>query len=133
VSEGVRAADPRLVEMARVFHMRRRERISGIYFPALLPFLVSGASACLGLIWKVVVAGEVLSLPARAIGTGLHEAKIYLDTSRAMAWALSAVILCALTDAAFALVSRCLRRSAGQVSRSGGLMGSARDGASHAD
>jgi NitT/TauT family transport system permease protein len=109
VVEGIAAADADILEMAAVFRMRKRDVFRSVRLPALIPFLVSGASACLSLIWKVVIAGEVLSLPRHAIGTGLHDAKIYLDTPRAFGWALSAILLCAGTDIAFSFLTRRLR------------------------
>jgi NitT/TauT family transport system permease protein len=112
VVEGIASADAATLEMAAVFKMRKRDVFKSVRLPSLIPFLVSGASGCLSLIWKVVIAGEVLSLPKRAIGTGLHDAKIYLDTPKAFAWAFSAILLCALTDIAFSFLTRRLRRDA---------------------
>jgi NitT/TauT family transport system permease protein len=110
VSEGVRSADPALLEMAAVFKMRKRDALRAIRLPSLLPFFISGTNGALGLVWKVVVAGEVLSLPSRAIGTGLHDARIYLDIPKAMAWTVSAILLCVATDAVFALAAKGARR-----------------------
>ncbi len=112
VIEGIGATESELMEMAAVFKMRRRDVLRAIRLPALAPFLVTGLSGALSLIWKVVVAGEVLSLPRRAIGTSLHDAKIYLDTTEAFAWALAAILLCAATDAIFAIALKRMRRGA---------------------
>jgi NitT/TauT family transport system permease protein len=112
LSEGVRSLDPQLVEMARVHKVPTRLRFLRIYLPSMTPFAVSGASSALSLVWKVVVAGEVLSQPRFAIGTGLQNAKVNLETARALAWTLATIILCAITDFLFSLLARRLRHEA---------------------
>ena len=106
VRQGVRAADPKLLEMARLFSLRRRDRLKSVYAPAVAPHLVSAAHGALGLCWKVVVAGEVLSQPARALGTGMNRARISLETAEVFAWTLAGILLCALTDLAYKLIRR---------------------------
>ncbi len=111
VRQGVRSADPGLLEMARLFRLRKRDRIRSIYVPALAPYLASASHGALGLCWKVVVAGEVLSQPARALGTGMQGARIQLETAEVFAWTLAGILLCALTDAAFKLAQRKVPRA----------------------
>lgn len=106
VRQGVRSADAGLLEMARLFRLRKRDRVRTIYLPALAPHLASASHGALGLCWKVVVAGEVLSQPARALGTGMQGARIQLETAEVLAWTLAGILLCALTDAAFKLLQR---------------------------
>lgn len=106
VHQGVRSADPKLLEMARLFRIRRRDRMKSIYAPAVTPHLVSASHSTLGLCWKVVVAGEVLSQPARALGTGMNRARIELETAEVFAWTLAGILLCAFTDLAFKLFRR---------------------------
>lgn len=106
VRQGVRAVDPGLLEMARLFRIRKRDRLRSIYVPSLAPHLASASHGALGLCWKVVVAGEVLSQPARALGTGMQGARIQLETAEVFAWTLAGILLCALTDAAFKLSQR---------------------------
>jgi NitT/TauT family transport system permease protein len=106
VRQGVRSADPKLLEMAEVFRLRRRDRLKSIYAPAVAPHLVSASHSALGLCWKVVVAGEVLSQPARALGTGMNRARIELETAEVLAWTFAGILLCALTDAVFKLFRR---------------------------
>lgn len=106
VRQGVRSADPKLLEMARLFQLRKRDRLRSIYVPALAPHLASASHSALGLCWKVVVAGEVLSQPARALGTGMNRARIELETAEVLAWTFAGILLCALTDVAFRLCRR---------------------------
>ncbi len=113
VVQGIGAVDEGLVAMARVYRVGRRKRILGLYLPSVLPFIASGASAALGLSWRVVVAAEVLSQPVLGIGTGLQEAKIRLETPRVFAWTAAALLVSRLTEGAFSRLMRRLRNRRG--------------------
>jgi NitT/TauT family transport system permease protein len=106
VAEGVRAADPGLVEMAKVYRAGKRRMLTGLYLPSLAPFLASGASSALGLAWRVVVAAEVLSQPLWGIGTGMQDAKVRLETPRVFAWTAAALLISWLTDFGFSRLIR---------------------------
>jgi len=104
--EGSRAADPRLLEMARLFRVPRRELFIRLRLPSATPQLLAGAKSALGLCWKVVVAGEILSQPARAIGRGMQDSRLMLESASVFAWAIAAVFLCGVTEWSFALATR---------------------------
>ncbi len=106
VAGGVMASDPKLLEMARLFRVPGWELFIRLRFPAAAPHILSGAKNALGLCWKVVVAGEVLSQPARAIGTGMQESRVYLETSSVFAWAAASVILCGFSEWLLGLAAR---------------------------
>ncbi|MDX9897927.1 MAG: ABC transporter permease subunit [Spirochaetia bacterium] len=106
VSAGVRSADHRLLEMASAFSVSPRDASLYIRLPSAMPHVVSAAKNAVGLSWKVVVAGEVLSQPANALGTGMQNARIMLETAEVFAWASVGVVLCALSDMAFDLLAR---------------------------
>jgi NitT/TauT family transport system permease protein len=110
VAEGIRAADPGLLEMAKVYKAGKRRLIGSLYLPSLLPFLASGASSALGLAWRVVVAAEVLSQPVWGIGAGMQEAKLRLETPRVFAWTLAALAISWLTDVFFSRLLGLLRK-----------------------
>lgn len=105
-AEGARAADPRLLEMASLFRVPRRSIFFRLRLPAAAPQLLSGARSALGLSWKVVVAGEVLSQPLRALGTGMQNARVMLETGQVFAWAFASVILCGVTEWIFNIIAR---------------------------
>jgi len=109
-AEGSRAADPRLLEMAALFRVPKRRLLLELRLPAAAPHLASGARSALGLCWKVVVAGEILSQPTRAIGRGMQDSRVMLETASVFAWALAAVLLCGLTEWAFSFATRRFRR-----------------------
>lgn len=106
VTEGVRSTDPRLTECARAYRLSRRDLFVHVYFPSITPYLLAGARSSLALSWKVVVAAEVLAQPARALGTGMQNAKAQLETPELFAWTSAAVLLAGATDAALSLAVR---------------------------
>ncbi len=105
-AEGARAADPGLLEMAALFRVPRKEVFLRLRLPSAAPYLVAGAKSALGLSWKVVVAGEILSQPDRALGRGMQDSRLMLETASVFAWAFAAVLLCAATEWAFSFASR---------------------------
>lgn len=106
VAAGVRSADQRLLDMSRSFGVSSRDASLFIRLPSAMPHIVSAAKNAVGLSWKVVVAGEVLSQPANALGTGMQNARIMLETAEVFSWAVVGVLLCALSDLAFDLLAR---------------------------
>jgi NitT/TauT family transport system permease protein len=105
-AEGSKAADPRLLEMARLFRVPRRDIFFELRLPSAAPHLLAGAKSALGLSWKVVVAGEILSQPDRALGTGMQASRMLLESASVFAWAIAAVLLCGLTEWAFTAAAR---------------------------
>ncbi|MFO8063487.1 MAG: ABC transporter permease [Spirochaetota bacterium] len=110
IVEGIRAVDRRLVELCRAYRVGNRRMWFRLYLPSLFPFLASAGRTALGLTWKVVVAAEVLSIPELGVGSELQEARVMLETPRVFAWTAVAILLSALTDLAFTLLTQKRRR-----------------------
>ena len=91
VLAGIDSADPKLLEMARVFRVPFRRTLKGIWLPQVLPYFRAAVSLALGLCWKAGVAAEVIGLPSGTIGERLYTAKVYFQTPDLFAW--TAVIL----------------------------------------
>ena len=113
---GIRAADPQLLEMARVFRVPALRGIRYVYLPQVLPYFRSACGSALGLCWKSGIAAEVIGMPDGSIGEQLQQAKIYLNTPDLFAWTLVIVLLSATlsTLAAWAL-RRAKRALCGEV------------------
>ena len=90
---GIRAADPQLLEMARVFRVPALRGIRYVYLPQVLPYFRSACGSALGLCWKSGIAAEVIGVPDFSIGANLYEAKIYLDTASLFAWTLAIILI----------------------------------------
>lgn len=104
--EGIRQVDQKLLEMAKVYHVKASGVLRSVYLPSLRPFFASAMTASLGLGWKASVAAEVLSHPRFAIGSNLHTAKAYLDTAGLFSWTLVVVGLSFLFEVLFVKLIR---------------------------
>ena len=114
VRTGIRAADPQLLEMAKVFRLPLGRRLRAVWLPAVLPAFRQGCSVALGICWKSGVAAEVIGVVGGSIGEKLYEAKIYLQTGDLLAWTAVIVALSALFErAVLALLRRCCRWAKG--------------------
>lgn len=90
---GLKSTDTKLLEMAKVFGMGRRNRFFYIYRPALMPYLNSCLKVSLGMGWKSGVAAEVIGLPDYSLGERLYMSKIYLDTADVFAWTITVILV----------------------------------------
>lgn len=98
VSGGIRSVDRNLVEMARFYKVSRRRTVSEVYMPAIAPFITAGLSTAVGIGWRAIIIGEVLSQPKYGIGTMMHDAQSFLRVDILIAWTVVAVLLSALFD-----------------------------------
>lgn len=93
VSDGIRSVDPGLVEMAVFYKVNKRRIITGVYLPAIVPFIISGASSAMGIGWRAIIIGEVLSQPVYGIGTRMQIAQTFLNVDAVIAWTLIAILI----------------------------------------
>ena len=112
---GIESADPKLLEMARVFKIGRLRTLIYIYFPEVLPFLASGCSVALGLCWKSGVAAEVIGISSGSVGERLYKAKLYFETGDLLAWTAVIIIVSTLFEKLFMLLLGLLSRKIGGV------------------
>ncbi len=111
VVAGIRNIDIKLIEMAKVYQLKRAVIIRKIYLPHIKPFFTTGVIMALGLGWKVSVAAEVLSHPQYAIGSNLHSAKAYLDTPLLFAWTIVVIVLSFIFESFFTLWAKESRKT----------------------
>ena len=93
VEEGLRRVDPRLKEVAAVYHLSRFKTLTKITAPSVMPFFLTACVNGLGFAWKSGIAAEVICLPALSIGRRLHSAKQTLETPEVFAWTVVVVVL----------------------------------------
>jgi NitT/TauT family transport system permease protein len=93
VSDGIRSIDRELVVMATFYKISRKRIIRELYIPAIIPFIVSGASSALGIGWRAIIIGEVLSQPKYGIGTVMQNAQTFLNVDAVIAWTIIAVLI----------------------------------------
>ena len=63
-----------------------------IRLPAALPSHMAGAESVFGLCWKVVAAGEVLSIPRYGAGSLMQYSQLHLETADTLAYTLAIII-----------------------------------------
>ncbi|MGI6175089.1 MAG: ABC transporter permease [Christensenellales bacterium] len=93
VSQAILGTNVKLLEMAKVFQLKRSVILKNIYLPSVMPAFMAGCTTGLGLAWKAGIAAEVLSTPQASIGTELYNAKIYIETNDLFAWTLVIILL----------------------------------------
>ncbi|WP_118133522.1 ABC transporter permease [Oceanicella sp. SM1341] len=86
--EGVRALDPGLDAMARVFRMSPSARLRHVVLPQLAPHLAAAARAGLALIWKIVLVVEFLGRSS-GVGFQIHLYFQLFDVGMVLAYALA--------------------------------------------
>lgn len=91
IIQGIRNVDVQLLDMAHVYKVKNWRIVWELFLPSILPYLMAGASTAMGIIWKVIIAAEILSQPALGIGTQMQTAKIYLETARVLSWTIAIV------------------------------------------
>lgn len=91
--QGLKNADKKLLEMAKVFRITNMRKIKAIYIPSVLPYFMSAIKVGLGFCWKAGIAAEVIGIPNGSIGERLYEAKLYLMTDELLAWTVVIVII----------------------------------------
>lgn len=93
IIEGMRNVDVKLIDMARFYKVKSKRIVSELYIPAIAPFVTSGISSAVGIGWRAIIVGEVLSQPEFGIGTSMHTAQSFLNVDILIAWTFIAVIL----------------------------------------
>lgn len=99
--EGIHQVDRDLLQMAKLFQVKKGYIIKNIYLPASTPYVITGILSGLGLGWKVTIAAEVLSHPRYSIGGMLYDAKIYLESELVFAWTIVVIVLSMLFEFIF--------------------------------
>ena len=103
--KGIENTDRSLLEMSLVFRVNIFKKIRHIYYPSVMPFVISAAESGLGFAWKSAIAAEVISMGARnTIGGSMHMARTFLLTADLFAWTIAIVALSFLMEKAFFLL-----------------------------
>ena len=93
VHDGIKALDPKLKQVCRVYRIPLGKRIRNFYIPSVLPYFLSACKTSIGMGWKAGVAAEVLAVTPQSIGKQLYNSKLYLETSELFAWTAVVILL----------------------------------------
>jgi NitT/TauT family transport system permease protein len=117
VSAGLKAADEKLLQMAKVFGISRTKKIIAIYIPSVIPYFVNKIYVAIGLCWKAGIAAEVIGIPTGSIGERLYEAKLYLMTKELFAWTIVIIMMSIIFEKAVILLLRLLHKDTGVIGK----------------
>jgi NitT/TauT family transport system permease protein len=87
IREGARAIDTKLEEMATVFAMSWRTRLSHVLLPQLAPYIAAATRSGLSLVWKIVLVVELIGR-SNGIGFEIGTAFQLFDVKLLLAYAL---------------------------------------------
>ena len=104
VEEGVHHISHELHEVTKVYKFSRRTRFFHFHLPSMAPFLITGSKSTLSMIWKVVIAAEVLTVPSFGVGSKMSLAQVNLETAQVISWTLIAIFLTAFSDLLFSFL-----------------------------
>ena len=82
---GIRTVDPGLIEMGRVYGLRRRDLYRKIILPGAMPSILVGLRYALGIMWLTLIVAETIS-PKEGIGYMAMNAREFFQ--------LDVVVLC---------------------------------------
>ncbi len=91
--DGLRSADLRLLEMAKVYRLSRFRTLVEIRLPLVASQILSAVVSAVGLAWKSGVAAEVICTPAVSLGKAIYRAKGSLAFDEVYAVTLVVVLL----------------------------------------
>ncbi len=94
IREGVRSFSADYAELGRVLRLDFRKRLTKLYWPQLLPFVLTAARTGLSLIWKIVLVFEVLGSDG-GVGYRIGVLFQFFDVAGILAYT-SAFIACVL-------------------------------------
>ena len=103
-TNGLSAADDKLLEMAHVYRMPTANKVRYIYLPALIPSYLGAFSVAIGMGFKSGAAAEVIGQPLLTMGNGLYKSKVNLDTAEVFAWTFMIVLASFVVEKLFMLI-----------------------------
>ena len=104
ITAGLMSMDKDLLEMAKVFKVKKSRKFFKIILPQLTPHFYSGCLTSMGLAWKSGIAAEVISYPRIAIGKEMNEAKVLLETADVFVWTITLIVLSLAFEGLFKLL-----------------------------
>lgn len=94
----LKSIDKKLIEMANLYKVSKKNIIKDIYVPSMIYGIAPLMPSAMGLMLKVIIAGEVLGQPAYSIGGSMNLEKIYLNTPGVFAWIIIVMIITSIFD-----------------------------------
>lgn len=104
---GIRSVDPRLIEAARAYGLRRLALVREVILPGALPQAMAGLRMAIGVAWLVLIASEQINATS-GIGAMMNNAEQLLQTNVIMVGLLLYSLLGLSSDLLVRLLERWL-------------------------
>ncbi|MCS5422263.1 MULTISPECIES: ABC transporter permease [Psychrilyobacter] len=93
VVSGMEGIDKKILEMASIYNISKKDRFYKIQLPSLIRFLLPATEIILGSSFKVIVMAEVISRVGSGIGNGLNIGWLNIETDTILGWTLIIYVL----------------------------------------
>lgn len=102
--------DQKLVEMANIYHVSKKNQIFKFYIPTVLPGILENSATGFSLNIKLIIAAEAMAQTRNSIGKLMQYAKISIEIEKLFALTIIAVILSVISEALIKLFKRMVCR-----------------------
>ena len=106
LTSALNGVDNGIIEMAEVYEISKKARLTKIYLPLISPAVLSQTGANISLGIKVMISAEVLSGTYKSLGGLMQSARFYVDMPKLTALTVIAVLLGIVIDLSFSLIER---------------------------
>ncbi len=96
-------------QMCALYGLSKKDKMLHYVIPSLTTSFVIGGKQTLSMIWKVVIAAEVLTVPQFGVGAKMQLSQMQLETGSVLAWTMVAIVLTALGDFVFFFISNIIK------------------------
>lgn len=93
VTNSLLSIDRKILQMTKIYNVSLLYKFKDLYLPTIIFALNNIIYSSFGLLFKSIVAGEVLSHPKFSIGGAIYSEKNYLNTSGVLAWLIVMVLI----------------------------------------
>lgn len=97
VCTGISNIDPKLLQMAQLYHFSDEKRVRHVVLPSIMPYFISALQVALGNGWKIAVMGELLTT-SDGIGGMIKLARLNVEPENIFAWSIVILLLFYLSD-----------------------------------
>lgn len=96
-------ANAALFDVCQTFDVSKKNKTRYVILPVIKKSFLSQCRDTLPFAVKIVIAGEVMSLPKNGLGQQMYIAKVQIDTASVLALTVLALVLCFIVQGAFSL------------------------------
>ncbi|MDE6242077.1 MAG: ABC transporter permease subunit [Anaeroplasmataceae bacterium] len=103
---GFHQIDKKLIEMANVYHVSKKNQILKLYIPSMKPVILENTATAFSLNIKLVIAAEALAQTRNSIGKLMQFAKVNIEVEKLFALTIVAIVLSMISEAILHLLKK---------------------------